>query len=108
MTSETLQKALEQNRENLTLLLNALDADHEIERDPEKAAHLNAAFHPGGAEAAKDVEMTEAERVAWLFDENAKAIAVAAEAAGARGAKSASLTEQDPLDGLGSVLSGGQ
>lgn len=82
MTSETLRNTLEQNRDNLKALLEALEADYELPDDPEKSARM-ASFFGASQERVKEAEMTDKERAAWLFEENAKAIAAAAEAAGA-------------------------
>lgn len=105
MTSETLQNALEQNRQNLKVLLAALDADYELPEDPEKAAWLGAHFGDS-AERVKEAEMTDEERAAWLFEENAKGLAAAVAAAGGGSVKSPSVTESDPLDDVGRALSG--
>lgn len=106
MTSETLQTALEQNHENLRVLLAALGADYEPSEDPEKKARMGAAFHPDGASAAKDVDMTDEERAAWLFEENAKMLAAAAEAAGASTVTSPDVSESGGLDAVGKALGG--
>lgn len=105
MTSETLQKTLEQNRQNLKALLTELDADHEVPEDPEKKAEMGAIFHPGGVDAAKDVDLSEEERLAWLFQENAKALAAAVEEAGARSVKFSSTTESESMQQVKEMLS---
>lgn len=109
MTSEELQNALAQNRENLKALLDALEADYEVSEDPRKEARLGAAFNPN-PEAAKsradDGDMTDEEWAAWLFEENAKALAAAAEAAGARSAKSPDVAESDGMTAVKDALGG--
>jgi DsbC/DsbD-like thiol-disulfide interchange protein len=82
MTSDELKTTLKQNHENLKALLDALDADYEMPNDPEKDATIQAAFTPGQSKVSKDADMTDEELAVWLFEENAKAIAAAAESAG--------------------------
>jgi hypothetical protein len=106
MTSDALQAALEQNYENLKALLDALNASYDLPRPPDENARLNRIFHPGGPEAAKDVDMTEEERAAWLFEQNAKALAAAADAAGARNVKTSAVGESDGLDAVADALGG--
>jgi hypothetical protein len=106
MVSENLQKALEQNRTNIKALLNALDADYEFPEEPEKQARMGTVFNPKGAAAAKDVDMTPEERAAWLFEENAKAIAAASEAAGAPAVKSPDVAESEGMAAVKDALSG--
>lgn len=107
MKSDTLQNALEQNRENIKQLLDALDADYEYPEDPERDATMSAAFTPGDADAAKDVELSEGERVAWMFLENTKAIEAAAEAAGAD-ANTPEITESKGMKAVKDALGGVQ
>ncbi|MDS0284733.1 hypothetical protein, partial [Haloarcula onubensis] len=76
MVSKTLQSTLEQNRKHLEDVLEALDAEHKMADDPEKGGKIAAEFF-----GSKRSEMTEEERTAWLFEENAKALAAAAQAA---------------------------
>lgn len=81
MTSDTLHETLEQNRENLKRLLEALDVDDSVIEDPEKKARAEA-FFGASPERIKEAEMSEDERLAWMFEQNAKAIRDAAKAAG--------------------------
>lgn len=84
--TEELQAALEQNRSNLKTLLSHLEADYEMDDDSDQKAKLASAM--GLATSAdKDTAMDEQERIAWLLWQNSKAIAAAAEAAGARDVK---------------------
>ena len=108
MTSEILRNTLEQNRENLSALLAALDADYELPTDPEKQARLSAVFNPGGASSAKDADMSDEERAAWLFEENAKALAAAADAAGARNVKSPDAVESEGMRQLKERMNTGE
>jgi len=75
----TLPEMLEQNRQNLKALLKALDADDSVLEDPEKKARRKEFFT--GVET-KGSDMSEEERIAWLFESSTKAIADAAKAAG--------------------------
>jgi hypothetical protein len=81
MTDDTLQKAIEQNHHNLKRVLEAVEADYKMELDPEEKAE-RVGFFTGNAAETEDVEMTEAERMAWMFEQNAKAITAIAEAVG--------------------------
>lgn len=105
MVSKDLQNALEQNRTNIKRLLDALDADYEYPEEPEKQARMSAAFHPEGADAAKDVDVTAEDRVAWLFEENAKALEAAVQAAGGDGAENAA-TESEGMQRIKDALGG--
>jgi acyl-CoA reductase-like NAD-dependent aldehyde dehydrogenase len=108
MTSEQLQTVLEQNRENLSALLTALDTDHELPPNPEKQAKMAAAF--GGEKdvkkAAEAANMSDAERAAWLFEENAKALAAAAEAVNSREATRTDVAEDGGLNAVAEALGG--
>ncbi|MBV0900168.1 hypothetical protein [Haloarcula salina] len=104
MTSDVLQNALEQNRQNLETLLAALEVDHEFPEDPAKQAKMAAAFDIGDT-TRKDAEMTEAERVAWLFEQNAKALAAAADAAGGD-TTTPDITESGKLKSVADALGG--
>lgn len=106
--SSTIQKALEQNRENIERLLEAVGADYEIPHDPEKSAKAAAIFDPDTKSVDKsDIELSEGERVAWLFQENAKALEAAAEAASG-GAERSVVTESSEMKAVKNALSGGQ
>lgn len=78
MTDDTLQKAIEQNHHNLKRVLEAVEADYEMDVNPEEKAERVEFFTGRPA----DVEMTEAERIAWMFEQNAKAITEIAETVG--------------------------
>jgi tRNA U34 5-methylaminomethyl-2-thiouridine-forming methyltransferase MnmC len=106
MTSDTLTATLEQNYENLKALLDELEADYDLPADPKEKARMSKAFHPDGPEAAKNIEMAEEERLAWLFEENAKALHAAAAAAGARTANAPAVDESSGLDEVGNLLGG--
>lgn len=80
MTSETLRKAVEQNHENLKEVLDAVDASYEMDDDPEKDAEHAAFF--GADKDAVGVELTEDERVAWMFEQNVEAVEALAEEVG--------------------------
>lgn len=107
MTSDVLHQTLAQNRENLKTLLDELDADYELPHDPEKQATIAAHFG-GSPERVKEAQMTKEERVAWLFEENAKALSAAVDAAGARNAASPTVAESGALDAVTDALGGGQ
>jgi hypothetical protein len=102
MTSEQLQQALQQNRENLKALLAALDADYQMPEDPETQAKMAAMFG-GSAERAKEAELSEEERAAWLFEENTKALLAAAKAAGVS-EREAKAGATEPESGLGQLF----
>jgi hypothetical protein len=76
----TLTEKLEQNRENLKALLEALDADPSTLDDPEEKARRKAFFTGVTDENAK---MSDGERIEWLFESTSEAIREAAKAAGA-------------------------
>lgn len=107
MTSDILQQTLEQNRENLKALLVALDADYELSQDPEKQAKMAAHFG-GSVERAKEAEMTKEDRVAWLFEENAKALAAAVDAVGSQNTQDPAIAESGALDAVADALGGDQ
>jgi hypothetical protein len=79
MTSDTLQKAIEQNHKNLKALLKAVDADFEMPAPPEEKTERVEFF---GGKAAADSDLSEEERLAWMFEQNSKALVAAAKAAG--------------------------
>lgn len=109
MVSEELQNALEQNHENLRILLTALDADYEMEEDPAKQAAMGSLFHPNPearVERAKDAEMSDEEWTAWLFEENAKALAAAVEAAGGDPVNPSEVTESKGMAEFKKALGG--
>lgn len=106
MASEALHDVLEQNKENLKTLLRELDADYEFPGDPEKEARMRKAFSVD-PERAKDVDMTEEEEIAWLFEENAKALAAATEAVSGERA-SADAGKSTGLGRIASALSEGK
>lgn len=75
----TLPEMLEQNRKNLKALLKALGADDSALDDPEKKAKRKAFFT---GKASGGTEMSEEERIGWLFESSTEAIRDAAKAAG--------------------------
>lgn len=79
MTSETLQKAIGQNHHNLKQIIDALETGYEMDDDPEAKAERVAFF---GGEKAVDVELSDEERLAWMFEQNVEATAAIAEAVG--------------------------
>lgn len=106
--SSTIQTALEQNRKNISRLVEAVGADYELPDDPEKSAKAAAIFDPDTKAVDKsDMELSEGERVAWLFQENAKALEAAAEAASGQAERSV-VTESAEMRTVKNALSGGQ
>lgn len=106
MNSDTLLNAVEQNRSNLKALLAHLDADYEMAEDRDQKAKMASAMGLATS-AEKDDQMDDHERAAWLIWQNSKAIAAAAEAAGARDVKTDHVESSDGrLDAVADALGG--
>lgn len=99
MVSEALNDVLEQNRKHLQDVLDALDAEHKMADDPEEGSKLAAAL------GSKRADMTDEERAAWLFEENAKALAAAAKAA-TGDSETPEIAESDKMSAVKDALGG--
>jgi hypothetical protein len=75
--SDTPTELIEQNYHNLSLVVEELDLDHRLDGDdPSKTK----GFLDHRRKADEDAEeMDENERLAWMFDQNAKAILLVAQ-----------------------------
>ena len=106
MSNDTLTNALEQNRQNIKRLLDAVGADHDLPNDPERDAKAAAIFDPDtGTVDKSDIELSEGERIEWLFRTNAEAIEAAAKAAAGESKRSV-ISESDSMKAVMKGLGG--
>jgi len=106
MSNDTLTDALQQNRRNIKRLLDAVGADHDLPNDPERDAKAAAIFDPDTNTVDEaDLELSEGDRIEWLFRTNAEALEAAAEAAAGDADRSV-ISESDSMKAVTKGLGG--
>lgn len=74
---DTPTELIEQNYHNLSLVVEDLDLDHRLDgEDPSKTKGF---LDPRQKADEDDEEMDENERLAWMFEQNAKAVLLVAQ-----------------------------